>query len=128
MNDEMPQGFNILETKLTGKGQPLKIITDYRITLPNEIPAAEIDKFLRAKEYPLSVIRKGRKREIDARPLVRGIEVLDDSTLALSMVSEISKAGIKPLEFIQALLGANNNDTLVRVVKLAWREDDGNGY
>lgn len=137
MNDEMPQGFNILEIKLTGKGQPLKIVTDYRITLPVEVPADEIDKFLRAGEYPLSVIRKGRKREIDARPLVRGIEVLDDSTLALSMVSEISKAGIKPLEFIQALLGAknkndendkNDKDTPVRVVKLAWREDDGNGY
>jgi len=44
------------------------------------------------------------------------------------MVSEISKAGIKPLEFIQALLGVNDNDTPVRAVKLAWREDDANGY
>ncbi len=128
MNDEMPQGFNILEIKLTGKGQPLKIVTDYRITLPVEIPAAEIDKFLLAEKYPLSVIRKGKKKEIDVRPLVRGIEVLDASTLALSMVSEISKAGIKPLEFIQALLGLNDKDTPARAVKLAWREEDGNGY
>ncbi len=128
MNDEMPQGFNVLKIKLTGKGQPLKIVTDYRIVLPVEIVGDKIDKFLRVEKFPLSVIRKGRKKEIDARPLVREIEVLDTSVLALTMVSEISKAGIKPLEFVQALLGLNDNDTPVRAVKLAWREDDGNGY
>ena len=124
LNAQMPEGFNILAVRLGTKTTPVRIITDYRITLPVELSEVRVAAFWATENYPLHLIRKRKRRTIDARAQVKGLQLLDDRTLALSMITETSKAGVKPMEFIKALFDLTDDNVLrAKIIKLSWTGD-----
>ncbi len=123
LNAQMPEGFKIINVELGSKAPPAKIITDYRITLPVEVAEDRLVDFLTADNYPITLIRKRKKRTLDAKVQVQGVQLLDSSTLALSMTTEISKAGVKPLEFVKELFHLSEENILRSgIIKLGWCE------
>ncbi|MCK5516626.1 MAG: hypothetical protein KAI39_07110, partial [Desulfobulbaceae bacterium] len=62
-------------------------------------------------------------KEINIRPLVVGIEIHDNSTLTLDLISKASEAGVKPLEAVAAILQKDQQEFLASVVlKTGWKE------
>ncbi|NOX25741.1 MAG: TIGR03960 family B12-binding radical SAM protein [Deltaproteobacteria bacterium] len=124
LNAQMPEGFRILAVCLGAKSQSARIITDYRITLPVQVSEERLADFWTAGNYPISLMRKRKRRTLDARPQVRGLQLLDPYTLILSMATETSKAGVKPLEFIKALFDLTADHILrAGIIKLSWGKD-----
>ena len=69
-------------------------------------------------------MRKGRKRQIDARSLVKALSVVGDGGLVeMQLLTETSKAALKPLEIIAALFGLSDKEIpRARVMKMWCRE------
>jgi len=122
LNVQMPEGFKVLEVRLGAKVHPARITTDYRINVPVELSKARVRDFLAADHYFLDLVRKNKKRNFDVRPLVKEMQLIDSFTLTMTMATETSKAGVKPLEFVKALFNLSREEALLaRAVKLAWR-------
>lgn len=122
LNAQLPEGFKVLEIRLGAKVHPARIITDYRLNAPVELSEAKVREFLADDNYSLDLVRKNKKRNFDVRPLVKDLQLIDSFTLTLSMATETSRAGVKPIEFVKSLFDLSREEALqTRAVKLAWR-------
>ena len=98
-------------------------MTCYHVSPGVPISTVEIDAFMASDRHDISMIRKGRQRTIDARPLVRQLVVTGEAgELELHLLTEISKAALKPLEIIGAILGMTDEDKArARIMKMWCR-------
>jgi radical SAM family uncharacterized protein/radical SAM-linked protein len=126
LNKQVPPGLEILNIALNNGSVPQRIVSSYRITLKDSLTGNESNRFkdfLAKEEFPVSRIRKGKVKEINIRPLVVSLEVIDNNTLALEIITIASTAGVKPLEAIAAILGKKPEDFLTSVIiKTGWKE------
>lgn len=125
-NKQMPPGLEVQDISLSNGSIPQKILSSYRVTLH---PALETDEvtlfkqFLAADRFIVKRVRKRKIKEINIRPLVVGIEIHDNSTLSLDLISKASEAGVKPLEAVAAILQKDQQEFLASVVlKTGWKE------
>ncbi len=125
MNRQMPPGLKVLEINLCNGKVPQEVISAYRITLHPGLAADDhelLAEFLATERFTLKRTRKGKLKEIDFRPMVLRLEVIDDDTVAMELLSKASQAGVKPLEAMAAILGKDQEELLSSVViKTGWK-------
>lgn len=124
-NRELPEGFKVTALNLDAGRVEKRLLTCYRITLRQPVETAVIAAFLASATTEVEVVRKGRPRKIDARPLVPGLAVVADeeNQIEMRMVTETSAAGLKPMEIMTALFGLSDQDAArARIMKVWSRE------
>lgn len=126
LNKEMPPGLSVQEVTLSKGKVPQQVLSSYRITLDPPLSGndtALIDTFMATESFTVKRVRKGKVKEIDFRPLIVSLEVIDNATVSLELISKASQSGIKPLDAIAAILGKDQAELLASVViKTGWKE------
>lgn len=123
-NRELPEGFSVDAIKLdSGKVEP-HLLTCYHIKMGRPITREILDSFLDRDKVEVEVVRKGRARLVDARPLVRVLAMLEgDFQIEMQLLTEAGKAALKPMEIMAALFDLSVEEVaLARVMKLWCRE------
>ncbi len=126
INDTLPEGMAINAiSPMADKKIPARILSTYRITLPLVVDEVALASFNGAESFPVAVIRKKKNRQVDACLLVPRLEKVADDQLELDLITEVSKAGLKPMEIISAIFALDTEQVLAaRVVKTAVSETD----
>ncbi len=125
LNSFLPIGLTVFGLELTGKvGNGKELESCYRIVPPRQIAASEVERFFSDDSFPVELVRKGKKRILDARPLVKELVVDgDDGSIRLVLKGVPGQPGIKPLELLAALLGLGDEEKrTIRLIKL-WVKD-----
>jgi radical SAM family uncharacterized protein/radical SAM-linked protein len=126
LNKQMPPGLSVQEITLNNGKVPQEVVSSYRITLHPPLSDNDtvlLEKFLTTESFTVKRVRKGKVKEIDFRPLVVTLEVIDNATVSLELISKASQAGVKPLEAVAAILQKNQEELLASVViKTDWKE------
>jgi radical SAM family uncharacterized protein/radical SAM-linked protein len=126
LNKEMPPGLEVQEITLSNGKVPQEVVSSYRITLHPPLSDDDIvliENFLTTESFTVEKVRKGKVKEIDFRPLVVHLEVIDKATISLELISKTSQAGVKPLEAMAAILQKSQDELLASVViKTGWKE------
>jgi radical SAM-linked protein len=119
LNSELPEGLQVHELRpADAKKIPAKVETCYTFQLAHPAANERIETFMAADAFPVTVTRKEKPRTLDARDQVVALRLVDALTVELRIISEVSKAGLKPLELLQAVLGLSAQELIeVRVVK-----------
>lgn len=123
-NRELPEGFKVETIKLDSGKVEQRLLTCYQIDIGRPIKRAIVDAFLESEKVEVEVVRKKRPRKIDARPLVVALAMIEgDYQLEMQLLTETSKAALKPLEIMAALFDLSTEEmALARIMKLWCRE------
>lgn len=124
LNRALPDGISIVSISLHGGKLPQDMISSYEIVPPTALDQAQVGKlhdFLERDSFPVPRERKGRKSEVDLRPLVNRLDVDASDRIMLELVTRSGTPGTRPLELLEHVLGLDG-DTLraYRVRKTAW--------
>lgn len=119
INDQLPEGLHVNElSQSQAKKIPARVETCYTMYLTQPVANQRIAAFMEADSFPVVVTRKKKERSIDGRLQVTDLHLIDKETVELRMISEVSKAGLKPLEIVRAVLDLSEQElTQIRVVK-----------
>jgi radical SAM family uncharacterized protein/radical SAM-linked protein len=123
LNSQLPDGIRItaIEPGLE-KNIPEMVESDYLIDIAGSVEQAGADDFLACASYFIDVTRKKTTRHIDARPQVTNLEIDAQGRVRLALISEICKAGLKPLEIVAAVFSSPEKAIQqARVLKIAER-------
>jgi radical SAM family uncharacterized protein/radical SAM-linked protein len=126
MNQQFPEGISIQRVTFLPTGNAEKkqgpLLLAYEVTLPRPISEEQKSKlqaFGDAAHFSIQLIKKGKMREFDARPFVKKIDTPAEARVHLTLLHETGKAGIKPLELVQAIIEISEEEKLLsRVMKL----------
>ncbi|MBU4261902.1 MAG: TIGR03960 family B12-binding radical SAM protein [Proteobacteria bacterium] len=123
LNRQLPEGLAITAiVACDEKNIPEKVENVYLIKIEGEIEREKARAFMASASYPINVVRKKREREIDARPQVASLDFSEDGRLRLSLINEICKAGLKPLEIVSAVFSCTEKELQqARVLKIEER-------
>jgi radical SAM family uncharacterized protein/radical SAM-linked protein len=125
LNAKLVPGLKILGIEIHSGKIPQKLTTTYTLTLPDTLTDLEerkIDEFTGTASYVIGKTRKGKTKEIDIRPLIKNISIINPETVSLEMVSASAEPGIKPLEALTEILGLSNDRSLAtRILKTGWQ-------
>ncbi len=124
LNVQLPEGLTIQAISFSeSKKIPPRVETWYTVNFPHEIDDNAFRKFSDASTFPVLVTRKKKLRELDAKPLVGTWGKLGKTVLRLSLITEVSRAGLKPVEIVQAVFSLSGQDvTQLRMVKESFSE------
>lgn len=124
LNRQLPGGLCI--TRITAcreKSLPDRVETLYSIDIAGTKEQARIDSFMASPEYFISVSRKKADRNIDVRPQISSLRLVNGERIELAMISETGKAGLKPLEIVRSVFSLTDKDVqTARVLKVKERE------
>lgn len=123
LNSQLPEGLAITAIEACDeKNIPEKVENVYLIDIEGEIDREKAEAFMASESYLVKVVRKKREREIDARPQVASLVFAEDGRLRLSLINEICKAGLKPLEIVSSVFSCNDKEIQqARVLKIEER-------
>jgi radical SAM family uncharacterized protein/radical SAM-linked protein len=123
LNRQLPAGLAITAIEACDeKNIPEKVENVYHIDIEGEIDREKADAFMRSTSYLIKVVRKKREREIDARPQVASLDFAEHGRLRLALISEICKAGLKPLEIVSSVFSCTGKQIQqARVLKIEER-------
>ena len=117
---------SIQDIKLHSGSVPQQVINSYSIILHPALLAEDITKLKQFMEQETFLVKRTRKRktkEINIRPLISSLTILDDGSIDMQVISRASEAGVKPLEAIAAILGKSQDDFLSsEILKTSWQE------
>ncbi len=120
INRLLPLGIKVLGIeKALSRHIASRITSCYEMSLPTAVNPQVIADFMSVKEFVVTVFRKKKARRIDCRPQVVELALSPVGKIKLTMKSETSKAGVKPLELLKAVCGLDDELAVrVRVKKL----------
>ncbi|MFH1218097.1 MAG: TIGR03960 family B12-binding radical SAM protein [Pseudomonadota bacterium] len=124
LNRQLPGGLSISAiTPCREKSLPDKMEVVYIIDIEGSKEQSQIDFFMDSGEYFISVNRKKAERNIDVRPQVSSLRLVDGGRVELALFSETGKAGLKPLEIVRSVFSLTDKDVQpARVLKIKERE------
>lgn len=108
LNATLSPGLKVANIQPHSGKAPQKILVTYKLLLEKSLTESEQQKlknFLECSKFLVSKVRKGKTKEIDIRPLIRTLTLLEEESVQIQMISEPSKASVKPAEAIAAVLG-----------------------
>lgn len=120
LNRELPAGFEVLNVKLDSGRVEQRLLTCYHIRPLVPVDRNLLSGALAGEELPISVMRKGRKRTIDARPMTREMFELEAGVVELQLETETSKAALKPMEIISSVLGLSLEEATLARIRKIW--------
>ena len=124
LDAKLPEGLTIQDIILHSGHIPQDTLNTYRIVLPERLTEEEVgllEAFRAAEHIPVMRDRKGKRKEIDIRPLIRAIEVEGDDTVILRIISRAGVPGVKVLEAMQHITGRNEARILAaHMQKTGW--------
>lgn len=119
---QMPPGLSVTALCLGPKTPPAQIEVDYRMVLAKPYSREAVDRFCSSDQYLINVVRKGKKRELDVRPMVMAIRMVDPVIVEMTMLLGAAQVGVKPVELMVNLFGLEAGEIpQMRILKLAWR-------
>ncbi|ADH85859.1 TIGR03960 family B12-binding radical SAM protein [Desulfurivibrio alkaliphilus] len=119
LNRQLPAGLRVLLLEPGGRQQPPSLLSSYRISLPGKIDPGAPSALLAAKEFVMTVRRKGAARTLDIRPVVKEFALRAPGELELVMVQEAGRPTVKPLEVVAAACAPEPEQlAAARVMKL----------
>jgi radical SAM-linked protein len=126
LNQSLPTGLKVYDIRpLTGK-LAQNIISTYEITFPRDLTESEqvlIADFASLDSLIIERLRKGRRKSIDLRPLIKGITLNSSNKITLEVISRSAEAGTKPAEALAALLDLDEAEMLtLQILKTSWSE------
>ena len=126
LNSQMPPGLMVQDIKLHNGSVPQQVVNSYSIILHPALLAEDITKlkqFMKIDTFLVERTRKRKTKEINIRPLISSLTVLDDGSMDMQVISRASEAGVKPLEAIASILGKSQDDFLSsEILKTSWQE------
>lgn len=123
LNRQLPDGLVVNKVDPAGKSQTSKVETCYHVDLDRRDAELDLDIFLKEEKYLVELVRKRKKRKLDIRPLVKELSITDDGKVQMILISETSKAGVKPMEVLASLLNLSDKEArTTRVVKMWFKE------
>jgi radical SAM family uncharacterized protein/radical SAM-linked protein len=126
LNAQMPPGLMVQDIKLHSGSVPQQVVNSYSITLHPALLPEDITKlkqFMGSDTFLVQRTRKRKTKEINIRPLISSLAVLDDGSIEMQIISRASEAGVKPLEAVAAILGKSQDDFLSsEILKTSWQE------
>ncbi len=119
LNSQLPEGLSIQAIVFSeSKKIPPRVETWYTVHFPHEITDAAFNDFAQVGSFPVTVMRKKKSRTLDAKPQVGTWKKMSDTSLELSLITEVSKAGLKPVEIVTAVFALEQKDVIqLRMVK-----------
>ena len=126
LDQALPAGLTIKAIRPSTGKTAQNVITSYEIELPFELDQTaleRIDQFISSDSFTIERLRKGRRKNLDIRPLVATIEPGSTTSVRLELISRSGTAGSKPAEVLGAVLELEEDTLLqLRVVKTGWVE------
>ncbi len=119
-NRELPAGFVVNSVALDSGRVEQRLLTCYHIRLPEPINPAVLDSIGGDGPLEIEVTRKGRRRRIDARPLLGGLTMIDGEQLEMQLLTEGGQAALKPLEIAAALFALTAEQSARAMVMKMW--------
>lgn len=120
MNGQLPDGIRVKEIGLSGSEENIVRETCYEIDLGEGFDNQKLKLYDPAKDLFVNIVRKGRKKIVDAGPLLKDFRVTDAGKVQIVLMSEPGKAGIKPLELLVEILSCSLEELQVARVLKVW--------
>jgi radical SAM family uncharacterized protein/radical SAM-linked protein len=119
LNVQLPDGLSIQTIEFSeSKKIPPRVETWYTVYFPYEIDQKMFDDFKESDSFPVTVMRKKKPRVLDAKSRIGTWNRVDNTTLEMSIVTEVSQAGLKPVEIVQAVFALEQKNVIrLRMVK-----------
>ncbi|NOQ46243.1 MAG: TIGR03960 family B12-binding radical SAM protein [Desulfobulbaceae bacterium] len=129
LNTQFPETIRVTSIVPVKKQTLPDMVTTYQIG----VSAAAVDdledrksSFFAAEHFFIERVRKGKRRELDLRPLVQKL-VINGDEIELTLISHHSRAGTNPREVLEKILGINAEQALLaRIKKIGVEELTGN--
>lgn len=126
LNREFPETIQSTRIeRITKNNRQLDMEADYEIKFPYPLETSVHDRvtsFLQAEEFVVERVRKKKLRQIDVRPLVRGIELMGEGS-QITLIHRQGQAGISPFEVLENIFGLTSEQSRIsRIKKIAVRE------
>jgi radical SAM family uncharacterized protein/radical SAM-linked protein len=124
LDQALPDGLKITDISPL-QGKPVQdMISTYEIELPRDLSEAELSVLAgydSMESLVIERVRKGRRKNLDIRPLVKRITAVSRRRLTLELISRSAEPGTKPAEVLTALLHLDA-DTVLRLqtMKTSW--------
>ncbi len=123
-NRYLPAGFKVNRIQLDSGRVELSVLTCYHIDTGLPVDWERLAAFMAVDRYEIAVTRKGKKRSVEARSLVRNLALIAGGQLELQLLATVSQPGLKPAELVRELLGLDSEQTIaLRIVKMWCREE-----
>ena len=126
LNRALPTGLEITEISSLTEKLAQNILFTYEITFPRDLRESEeilIADFDSVDSLVIERFRKGRRKSIDLRPLIKGITISSRNQITLDLISRSAEAGTKPAEVLTALLDLDEAEIFtLQILKTSWSE------
>ncbi len=130
LNHEFPQTISIMRAELVKKFEQVDMEVTYLADLADGIGMIELAErlksFLAEKEWILERVRKGKRRQLDIRPLVKSAICMEKEKkrkMEFVLVHRHGQAGLSPFEFLGKVLGLSKRQTLLtRITKTGVKD------
>ena len=126
LNQQLPGFIRVTDVAPVVKKSPVSCLIHYEMRFPDSVKTDYVKEklavFSEKDEFIVERIRKRKKRELDVKPLVHGIN-LKKETLFVDLLHPHNAAGTNPREILEKVLGLSNTEALLtRIVKISSRE------
>ncbi len=126
LNDQLPATIRVTGIEPVPDGKQVVTRTSYRITLPQATDPGLRERaaaFLASASHFVTRVRKGRTRELDLRPLVTRLDIMEEAIL-LDILTRPGQAGTAPREILEKVLQLGPEAALqARILKTAVSEE-----
>ncbi len=125
INRSLPLGIKVLDiSRASSRHIAARITTCYEMIPPQAVSPKDFTDFMAKEEFIVKVTRKKKIRKIDCRPQVVDFSPGRAGKINLTIKSEISKAGVKPLELLKAVCNLDAESVGKIKIKKIWVAED----
>jgi|MTBAKMStandDraft_1061839.scaffolds.fasta_scaffold04776_3 radical SAM family uncharacterized protein/radical SAM-linked protein len=120
---ELPPGMRVTGVEPAPTAEAGTIVTAYEAVLPGPHPVERLQRigeFLAGDSFVIERSRKGRRSELDIRPLVRSLRI-DHGTLRFELIAHQGRPGVNPRQIMVEVLGLSERETLLSRVRKTKR-------
>jgi radical SAM-linked protein len=125
LNAQLVLGLVVTEVTHVPKKKLHNLLVHYRVEqmeVEMQVLQERLRTFLAADSWPVVRMRKGKRRELDIRAMVRQV-ALEDGILELVLLSQEGKASIGPKDVLRHVFGLGEREVLLtRIRKVALEE------
>ncbi len=124
LNSKLPPGLEVKSLELHSGKIPQETVDSYTITLPCKLTPIERKKFTdfqNCTTFVIERLRKGKRKKLDIRPLIKEINISGEKTISLQYINRSGHPGIKAGEAIIHILDLHEKEQIaMQIRKTNW--------